>query len=528
MTKVADEVQRGQKILGNRHVPATEIDKNLLNDLVNALSVENDVANNDEEIEDEMFLDIEGDLGEEELAKMIVAPPDTTPPESPTMMEDSVNWDNYDEMFCEDPQQLIDQITKEQEKSSSVLNIKNKTKRDHTLSEILSSERYYVDALEKLYALFVIPLRMGDTITTQTHEQLFKHLATIRQLNVKFLRQLEECYEPQAIQSIPQLFIKYANYFREYTNYINHYHIKNQLLSDELKTNVEFEEFCGKINQHLKAENARCTSLRGYLVMPVQRIPRYNLLLRDLLKRTPENHPEYKDLLRASNDINALADFINTKKQEKENQSRMLEVEKTYKLKGFASIHRKHEKDGNVVVRNKSCPLMLFNDCMLLVTPKKLHLLHYDDPMLNIRAGDSNNFVIELHRDEIVVDCNSHLIAESWLREINHLKLEYLKNNQSNPQHGVIDDVEEEEGFEEVEIRAGNLLKQGGIRKNWRRRWHVLTNKRMKYFDKKGGKVKGGYAIQPISSIKVGESHKYKMGFFVATSDRVYICKAND
>jgi hypothetical protein len=34
----------------------------------------------------------------------------------------------------------------------------------------------------------------------------------------------------------------------------------------------------------------------AYLIMPVQRIPRYQLLLRDLLKHTEKDHNDYESL----------------------------------------------------------------------------------------------------------------------------------------------------------------------------------------------------------------------------------------
>lgn len=34
-------------------------------------------------------------------------------------------------------------------------------------------------------------------------------------------------------------------------------------------------------------------SLSSFLIMPIQRIPRYELLLRELKKKTPEQHPDF-------------------------------------------------------------------------------------------------------------------------------------------------------------------------------------------------------------------------------------------
>lgn len=41
--------------------------------------------------------------------------------------------------------------------------------------------------------------------------------------------------------------------------------------------------------------------LNSFLVLPVQRVPRYKLLLENLLKYTPEDAPEYADVQAALN-----------------------------------------------------------------------------------------------------------------------------------------------------------------------------------------------------------------------------------
>ena len=40
-------------------------------------------------------------------------------------------------------------------------------------------------------------------------------------------------------------------------------------------------------------------TLPMYLITPVQRIPRYRLLLKDIIKKTPEDHPDYPQLVQA-------------------------------------------------------------------------------------------------------------------------------------------------------------------------------------------------------------------------------------
>lgn len=50
-----------------------------------------------------------------------------------------------------------------------------------------------------------------------------------------------------------------------------------------------------------------------YYITPVQRVPRYGLLIRDLLKATPTTHVDYKQLCDAGDKIEAIAADINMK-----------------------------------------------------------------------------------------------------------------------------------------------------------------------------------------------------------------------
>ncbi len=47
------------------------------------------------------------------------------------------------------------------------------------------------------------------------------------------------------------------------------------------------------------------------LITPVQRIPRYTLLLKELLKHTPNSHPDYNDLALAYEKIMVTANVVN-------------------------------------------------------------------------------------------------------------------------------------------------------------------------------------------------------------------------
>jgi hypothetical protein len=60
--------------------------------------------------------------------------------------------------------------------------------------------------------------------------------------------------------------------------------------------------------------------------MPIQRIPRYVLLLEDLAKQTPEDHVDHTNLIDALARMKAIAKLINEKKREAESFTKLVEI----------------------------------------------------------------------------------------------------------------------------------------------------------------------------------------------------------
>lgn len=55
--------------------------------------------------------------------------------------------------------------------------------------------------------------------------------------------------------------------------------------------------------------------LESYLILPVQRIPRYQLLLADLVKHTSPEHVDYRNLVSAQAKMAAVAAHVNEKQK---------------------------------------------------------------------------------------------------------------------------------------------------------------------------------------------------------------------
>eukprot|EP00835_Amoeboradix_gromovi_P005639 NODE_551_length_6816_cov_0.293881.p1 type:complete len:447 gc:universal NODE_551_length_6816_cov_0.293881:3285-4625(+) len=89
------------------------------------------------------------------------------------------------------------------------------------------------------------------------------------------------------------------------------------------KKNAEFNKFLDNISQlkHLKRQD-----IESLLISPVQRIPRYELLLRDLIKNTWNTHPDFEAITAALECISKCAKNINRAKSYKESEEQIKQL----------------------------------------------------------------------------------------------------------------------------------------------------------------------------------------------------------
>jgi len=95
--------------------------------------------------------------------------------------------------------------------------------------------------------------------------------------------------------------------------------------------------------------------LDSFLIMPVQRLPRYLLLLKELIKNTPSNDPYLSDMNEAHDRIKKVAEAINKSLHTKVDveKVKMLEsmFEKDGKFQKLAAPHRILLKQGEMSKR---------------------------------------------------------------------------------------------------------------------------------------------------------------------------------
>ena len=259
------------------------------------------------------------------------------------------------------------------------------------LYEIRETETSYCNKLNDAIEYVMKPLQ-SLTILKQTDIQaIFSNLETILQVNRRFLRELESI-DPNEIGYRMKEYIPYFNIYRMY--------ISNKANADKIlrqckKKIPAFAKFLEE--SEIKTNGIRLESI---LIEPVQRLPRYKMLLERLLKYTDQTHPDYQRIQSCVVNISEVNRKNNDGVAAKENQIKVLDVQQ--RLDSFpedlVQPHRTFVREGYLT---KQCKRAL----------KRYYFLLFSDILIyGIKKGSRVQFKrkIELRR----VENKNHVVLQ--------------------------------------------------------------------------------------------------------------------
>uniref|UniRef100_A0A8C5B6Z8 Phosphatidylinositol-3,4,5-trisphosphate dependent Rac exchange factor 2 n=1 Tax=Gadus morhua TaxID=8049 RepID=A0A8C5B6Z8_GADMO len=191
------------------------------------------------------------------------------------------------------------------------------------LNELLQTERDYVGTLEFL-SVFMHRLhqyaaaKIDKNITEETVKVLFSNTEEILAVHRDFLSMVEGLLQPDphAHHEVGRCFLQFRSGFQVYDEYCGN-HEKAQRLLLELNK-IRSVRTCLLNCMLLGGRKNTEVPLEGYLVAPIQRICKYPLLLRELLKRTPKKHNDHGLVLEALQVMKAVCSNINEAKRQME------------------------------------------------------------------------------------------------------------------------------------------------------------------------------------------------------------------
>jgi hypothetical protein len=352
------------------------------------------------------------------------------------------------------------QISQSDEKRKSVIRnsiknrVKTKSDRIHALKEIIKSETQYNKYLNVLNSQYFLPLVMKKTenatlsfssleIPDETRKAMFPPgLQTIVNFNQTLLQELQKHIDLTNENNLDQslvgdIFKTRALFFKVYTSYISGYPTAQKVVMNAINNNEPFAQIIAKGRS---LPNSDGVDLPSLLIMPIQRIPRYVLLLKAVLDNTESMHPDYKSLEAAVSAMGDIATYVNTKIMEATNLRKVMDIQQELNFEDLVQPHRTFVKEGKLTMKKKDqdtsasneIKIYLFNDLLVITEFKLLYALFGDFvrrfSLDEVEVSD----IDDTHFDIVVKDRQKHyqLVATTtkekndWISTIAKVKAE--------------------------------------------------------------------------------------------------------
>ncbi|XP_065290512.1 guanine nucleotide exchange factor VAV2 isoform X2 [Dermacentor albipictus] len=252
-------------------------------------------------------------------------------------------------------------------------------KRDYCIKELIETEKNYIEALNMITRDFMRPLK--DVLTPEENEIIFKHIKELAETHTGFHADLHKaCLSSQHLK-ISECFLRWKDKFIVYGDYCSNLP-KAQEQIDELCSKKQLVNQC-VLNCQQKANDGKF-KLRDLLSVPMQRVLKYHLLLKELMKNTAESHEDYNGLEKALQTMLDLAHYINEVKRDNETlqiiadiQASITDVDlpQNMELKDYGRLLKDGElkiksHDDNNKIKNRY--IFIFDRMMLMCKSTKI------------------------------------------------------------------------------------------------------------------------------------------------------------
>ncbi|XP_039625961.1 FYVE, RhoGEF and PH domain-containing protein 4-like isoform X2 [Polypterus senegalus] len=255
----------------------------------------------------------------------------------------------------------------------------NEQKLYNIANELLHTEKAYVNRLNLLDQVFCSKLTEEankGSFPLEIVKNIFSNISSITAFHSQFL--LPDLEKRMAIWTstprIGDILQKLAPFLKMYGEYVKNFDHAMDLLKVWNERSPQFKAIIQDIQ---KQDICGSLTLQHHMLEPVQRIPRYEMLLKDYLKKLPQDSSDRKDAEKSLEIISTAASHSNTAIRKAENLKKLIEIyEVLCEEEDIVNPSNEFIKEGQILklaARNTSAQeryLFLFNNMLLYCVPK--------------------------------------------------------------------------------------------------------------------------------------------------------------
>ncbi|XP_061770038.1 FYVE, RhoGEF and PH domain-containing protein 4-like isoform X2 [Nerophis ophidion] len=316
--------------------------------------------------------------------------------------------------------------------------------------ELLHTERAYVARLHLLDQVFCLRLTEEagrGSFPAEVVRNIFSNISSIYSFHSQFLLpDLEDrishwCEQP----GLGEVLLQHAPFLRMYADYVRNFHPAMELLRTWTERSSTFKNLLHDIQSQ---EVCGSLTLQHHMLEPVQRIPRYEMLLRDYIKKMPSTHPDYEFAQRSLETISMAAEHSNSALHKAESIKRLLEIYEMVGEEEVVNPTNQFVREGRLLkisARNTSSMerhLFLFNNFLLCCTPKfslvgqRLTVrsrIGVDGMQVQQTTNEDHHYTFQVSGKEktLELQASSEQDRDEWIQVIQDAIHEFQQKNQT-------------------------------------------------------------------------------------------------
>ncbi|XP_047650739.1 FYVE, RhoGEF and PH domain-containing protein 2 isoform X2 [Phacochoerus africanus] len=295
------------------------------------------------------------------------------------------------------------------------------------VQELLETEQAYVARLHLLDQVFFQELlkeaRSSKAFPEDVVRLIFSNISSIYQFHAQFfLPELQQRLDDwTTTPRIGDVIQKLAPFLKMYSEYVKNFERAIELLATWTDKSPPFQEVITRIQS---SEASGSLTLQHHMLEPVQRIPRYELLLKEYVQKLPAQAPDLADAQKALNMIFSAAQHSNAAITEMERLQELWEVYQRLGLEDdIVDPSNTLLREGPVLKisfrRNGPMEryLFLFNNMLLYCVPRVIQVgAHFqvrtriDVAGMKVQAGPG--------QASTILDITSYLASGLLVREL--------------------------------------------------------------------------------------------------------------
>jgi hypothetical protein len=214
------------------------------------------------------------------------------------------------------------------------------------IEEIVHTERNYLSQMTEFEQLFILPLQQSSIVDKKDFDMMFGSLKIIIGIIKDHFAEMEGALSDPRL-AIGSAFLRLCPWLKHYAVYIN-------VFDDSIKTIQSFKKNNPEIVKLFRAAEKKSTcnyDLSSYMILPVQRLGRYELLLKRVLECTSLSHPDHDDLKTALSNVCEINRQINSYKRAEDNRQKIEQISQKFVVQPKPPLY----VDGRILVRTSIC-----------------------------------------------------------------------------------------------------------------------------------------------------------------------------